>query len=182
MFDGLLYQAFKSGSNAYVQYLATGTGIGSTLTGAGAGGVVEIDAALKNRWDNYRLSPDTMWVGAAYWSYEAYPYIRSYFDPPRTLEELRQNNKPGYDDHHVVEQWSKNDGMPPDNVEAAENIVTVPTLKHWEINGWLSKKNAEFKDIAGNELTPRQYVRGKTWEDRYQFGLDVLKRFKVLKP
>jgi hypothetical protein len=65
VFDGLLYQAFKSGSNAYVQYLATGTaGTGSTLTGDGAGGVVEIDAALKNRWDNYRLSPDTMWVGS----------------------------------------------------------------------------------------------------------------------
>jgi hypothetical protein len=65
VFDGLLYQAFKSGSNAYVQYLATGTaGTGSTLTGDGAGGIVEVDAALKNRWDNYRLSPDTMWVGS----------------------------------------------------------------------------------------------------------------------
>jgi len=65
VFDGLLYQAFKSGSNAYISYLATGTaGTGSTLTGDSAGGVVEIDAALKNRWDNYRLSPDTMWVGS----------------------------------------------------------------------------------------------------------------------
>lgn len=46
VFDGLLYQAFKPGSNAFVQYLATGTaGSGSTLTGDGAGGVVEIDAA-----------------------------------------------------------------------------------------------------------------------------------------
>ena len=26
--------------------------------------MVEIDAALKDRWDNYRLSPDTMWVGS----------------------------------------------------------------------------------------------------------------------
>ena len=65
VFDGLLYQAFKSGSNAYVAYLATGTaGSGSTLTGDGAGGIVEIDAALKNRWDTYRLSPDTMWVSS----------------------------------------------------------------------------------------------------------------------
>ena len=65
VFDGLLYQAFKSGSNAYVAYLPTGTaGTGSTLTGDGAGGVVEIDTALKNRWDNYRLSPDTIWVGS----------------------------------------------------------------------------------------------------------------------
>ena len=45
--------------------LATGTaGTGSTLTGDGAGGVVEIDTALQNRWDNYRLSPDTMWVSS----------------------------------------------------------------------------------------------------------------------
>ena len=65
VFDGLLYQAFKSGSNAYVNYLATGTaGAGSTLTGDGSGGIVEVDAALKNRWDNYRLSPDTMWVSS----------------------------------------------------------------------------------------------------------------------
>ena len=65
VFDGLLYQAFKSGSNAYVSYLATGTaGSGLTLTGDGSGGIVEVDAALKNRWDNYRLSPDTMWVSS----------------------------------------------------------------------------------------------------------------------
>ncbi len=65
VFDGLLYQAFKSGSNAYVAYLPSGTaGTGSTLTGDGAGGIVEVDAALKNRWDNYRLSPDTMWVSS----------------------------------------------------------------------------------------------------------------------
>ena len=65
VFDGLLYQAFKSGSNAYVRYLSTGTaGTGATLTGDGSGGIVEIDAALKDRWDNYRLSPDTMWVSS----------------------------------------------------------------------------------------------------------------------
>lgn len=57
-FDGLIYQAFKSGSNAYVRYL------GSTLTSDGAGGIVEIDVALKDRWDNYRLSPDTIWVNS----------------------------------------------------------------------------------------------------------------------
>ena len=65
VFDGLLYQAFKPGSNAYISNLPTGTaGVGSTLTGDGAGSVVEIDLALKNRWDNYRLSPDTIWVGS----------------------------------------------------------------------------------------------------------------------
>lgn len=65
VFDGLLTQALKSGSNAYVAALATGTaGVGSTLTGDNAGGIVEIDAMLKDRWDNYRLSPDTFWIGS----------------------------------------------------------------------------------------------------------------------
>lgn len=65
VFDGLLYQALKSGSNAYVKIMANGVaGTGTPLTGDGAGGIVEIDALLKDRWDLYRLSPDTMWVSS----------------------------------------------------------------------------------------------------------------------
>lgn len=65
VFDGLLTQAWKPGSNAYVATLATGTaGVGTPLTADNAGGIVEIDAMLKDRWDNYRLSPDTMWVSS----------------------------------------------------------------------------------------------------------------------
>ena len=64
-FDGLMTQAFKSGSNAYVVNLATGiAGTGTALTSDSAGGIVEIDAALKSMWDNYRLSPDTIWVNS----------------------------------------------------------------------------------------------------------------------
>lgn len=58
-FDGLITQAAKSGSNAYWADLG-----GATLTSDGAAGVPEIDAALKDRWDNYRLTPDTMWVSS----------------------------------------------------------------------------------------------------------------------
>ena len=64
-FDGLLYQALKSGSNAYVSALATGTaGTGTVLTATGDGGVVEIETMLKSMWDNYRLSPDTIWMNS----------------------------------------------------------------------------------------------------------------------
>jgi hypothetical protein len=64
-FDGLLYQALKPGSNAFVLVQPTGTaGTGTPLTSDGAGGVVEIDVALKSMWDNFRLSPDTMWVNS----------------------------------------------------------------------------------------------------------------------
>jgi hypothetical protein len=76
-FDGLIYQAFKPGSGAYIYAMPTGAtstsgsqpttgtfGIGSLLTPDGAGGIVEIDIVLKYMWDNYRLSPDTMWVSS----------------------------------------------------------------------------------------------------------------------
>ena len=39
-------------------------GVGSPLTADGSGGVMEIDTVLKSMWDNYRLSPDTMWVSS----------------------------------------------------------------------------------------------------------------------
>jgi hypothetical protein len=59
IFDGLFTQAAKSGSNAYWADLA-----GGTLTADGDAGIVQIDAALKYMWDNFRLTPDTMWVNS----------------------------------------------------------------------------------------------------------------------
>jgi hypothetical protein len=65
-FDGLLYGApFKTGLGAYYSALATGTdGVGSQLTTDNAGGIAEINTMLKDRWDNYRLSPDTIWLNS----------------------------------------------------------------------------------------------------------------------
>jgi hypothetical protein len=59
VFDGLITQAAKSGSNAYWANLG-----GGTLTAGGSANITQIDTALKSFWDNYRLSPDTMWVNS----------------------------------------------------------------------------------------------------------------------
>ncbi|MGH9608070.1 MAG: hypothetical protein ACRD34_00215 [Bryobacteraceae bacterium] len=65
VYDGLLTQVYKTGSNSYVAVQPTGTaGVGTPLTSDGEGGVVEIDTALKAFWDNYRLSPDSMYVSS----------------------------------------------------------------------------------------------------------------------
>ena len=62
-FDGLLTLAAKPGSNGYTASLATGTpGTGVGLTSDGAGGIVEFTTAFQSFWNNYRLSPDTVWV------------------------------------------------------------------------------------------------------------------------
>ena len=64
-FDGLISQAWAPNSGSTLYKMATGTpGQGTPLTPDGAGGIVEIDTVLKSMWDNYRLSPDTMWVNS----------------------------------------------------------------------------------------------------------------------
>lgn len=58
-FDGLLTLAMKAGNNGYVKSLD-----GAFLTTDTAGGIVEWDAALKDRYDNFRLSPDNIWISS----------------------------------------------------------------------------------------------------------------------
>lgn len=63
-FDGLLYAAFNS-PLAYYVALATGTaGTGTPLTSSGRGSITEIDTMLAAFWNNYKLSPDELYVNA----------------------------------------------------------------------------------------------------------------------
>ena len=59
LFDGLITQICTAGSGAYVYAMPNGTlGTGTGLTSNSAGGIVEIDTALKSFWDNYRTTPE----------------------------------------------------------------------------------------------------------------------------
>jgi hypothetical protein len=65
VYDGLLSQIFKAGSNAYIKTMATGTaGTGTPLTGNADGTISEFEVALKAFWDNYRLSPTDIYVSS----------------------------------------------------------------------------------------------------------------------
>src|SRR6202049_1777306 len=62
-YDGLLTAALKSGSNAYVSILPTGTaGTGTPLTASGRGSVVEIDTMFQQMWNLYQVSPTVLYV------------------------------------------------------------------------------------------------------------------------
>ena len=118
------------------------------------------------------------------WLRELAPSIRAYRDPPKTLEELQNavtdTSTPGYDDHHNVERVARREedrGFPAEWIDRSENIVRIPRFKHWEINSWYQRPNEQF-----NGLTPREYLRGKDWAERYQVGLDALIEHGVLKP
>lgn len=63
--DGLLYHAWATGSNAYIKNMAIGTpGTGTGLTADNAGGIVEMDELLESLWVNYKLAPTTILCNA----------------------------------------------------------------------------------------------------------------------
>jgi hypothetical protein len=111
------------------------------------------------------------------------PFIESYQDSPKNLEELQHAaqgpTQRGYHDHHISEQDAAREaGFPEEMINGPENKVRIPALKHWEITGWSMRKNYEEKF---NGLSPRDYLRDKSWEERYSVGLDALRRHGVLK-
>jgi hypothetical protein len=111
----------------------------------------------------------------------AYPFIKAYFDGPKSLEELQEAaNDPqvGYEIHHIVEQKAaRKENFPEAQIQAPDNLVRIPTLKHWQLTGWFQTPN---KDYGGQ--TPRAYLRGKTWEERQRVSLEGLRAVGVLAP
>ena len=81
---------------------------------------------------------------AADWLSQYLPLVYAYLDLPKTLEELQQaalSPQAGYNIHHIVEQTrAAQDGFPRSLIDAPENLVLVPTLKHWQINGWYMER------------------------------------------
>jgi hypothetical protein len=108
--------------------------------------------------------------------------VRTYHDPPETLEQLQRNalnpSESGYQDHHIEEQsLLSNLGYVRADIDNPNNIVRIPTLKHYEITSWYAKSNPDF-----GWLSPREYLRSQPQNVRRQVGLDALVRMGVLKP
>ena len=118
---------------------------------------------------------------AVYWPSKYLPYVIAYLQPPKTWDDLQQdalNPQTGYDIHHPVEQTSAaQDGFPADQVDSPENRLRIPTLKHWLITAWYQAKNPDYGD-----LSPRNYLRGKSWDECVRVARDAMIRFGVLKP
>lgn len=100
---------------------------------------------------------------------------------PKPLEELQDavsNPETGYDVHHIVERTSAMlDGFPPSMIESRENRVLIPRFKHWEITGWYARRHRSY-----GGLSPREYLRGKSWEERMKVGLEAMIEHGVLEP
>ncbi len=118
---------------------------------------------------------------AVAWLHQYLPLIRAYLEPPKTWQELQQNalsSKPGNDIHHPVERTSaRQDGFPWTLVDAAANRLSISRLRHWLLNGWYSTRNEDFGAVS-----PRDYLRRKSWQERLRIGRDAMIQFKILKP
>jgi len=115
------------------------------------------------------------------WLDEFLPTIEAYRDPPKTLEELQRAvwiRRNGYDIHHIVEQTpAEQEEFSREVIDAPENLVRIPRLKHWQITGWYGRANYDF-----GGKSPREYLRGKDWNERVRVGIEALILHGVLKP
>ncbi|MGH6795267.1 MAG: hypothetical protein ACREDD_06100 [Methylocella sp.] len=104
-----------------------------------------------------------------------------YLDDPKSLQELQSDvGKPekGYEVHHIVEQAAAaREGYSQVEIDAPDNLVRIPTLKHWENTGWYMTPNEDF-----GFLSPREYLTGKSWKEKRRVGLDALIDAGVLEP
>lgn len=112
--------------------------------------------------------------------------MKAYFDPPKTLDELRsppQENALGYERHHIV-------GRNPDNIEKVDiakfgidrleqpdNIVWIPRLKHEEISADYNSRDE--KDPQGRRT--RVVVGEKDFDGQMEAGLEKMREKGILK-
>jgi hypothetical protein len=133
------------------------------------------------RWVARYGGPVGTLIEVGSWAYNRTPFVQAYNDPPKSLEELHagvSTPELGYDIHHIVEQTqAARDGFPREAIDGPENLVRIPAMKHWEINGWYQRENPDF----GGQ-SPREYLAGRNWDVRRSVGLEALRIAGVLKP
>jgi hypothetical protein len=61
-------------------------------------------------------------------------------------------------------------------IYSPENEVRIPVVKHLDINRYYSTPNVRF-----DGLSPRDYLRGKNWDDQMREGLTILRDNGVLR-
>jgi hypothetical protein len=120
-------------------------------------------------------------ITGAEWAYDHRAEIDSFFDSPKSLAELQSNINnppPGYDVHHIVEKTAaKREGYTQSRINDPENLVVIPRWKHWLINAWYQIPRSEFGWVS-----PREYLRQKSWSERRAIGVRALIEVGVLKP
>ena len=54
--------------------------------------------------------------------------------------------------------------------------MRIPKVKHLGINGWYSTPSPDFGDLSS-----RDYLRGRSWDEQMREGLNILRSKEALK-
>lgn len=86
------------------------------------------------------------------------------------------NARAGHQWHHIVEQASVQ--FPRAAIHHPQNLIQIPIALHQRcINAWMSKRFAGT--VAGRAFnagsTVRSQIRGLSWTDQYNFGIQLLR-------
>lgn len=115
--------------------------------------------------ESLRVSGDDL----SFDSYEAF----------RKIEVEKQFGSAGenIDYHHIVEQGPNAGSIPQTDLQSTGNIIRLPKLLHEEVSSWYSTPQMTEEGLQ----TPRQYLRGKSFEFQRNYGLDALRTMGIIK-
>jgi hypothetical protein len=99
------------------------------------------------------------------------------------IDNTKEPSQAGYEDHHIVpaQRGTEDKGLSPEDekrLESRENFVRIPKYVHQQITNYYK---APIKDLPFTGKSPIEYLQNKTFDERYQFGLGVLREFGVIK-
>jgi len=53
----------------------------------------------------------------------------------------------------VEQTAAAHEGYSQEDIDAPDNLVRIPTLKHWEITAWYMTPNADYNDLSPREFS-----------------------------
>ena len=81
-----------------------------------------------------------------------------------------------YDLLRLVEQGGQNSYLDQSEIQSGENIVRIPYYRHKDVQSYYQTPNP----LLGG-LTPREYLRGRSFQEQFEFGLKVLRDLGIMK-
>ena len=95
----------------------------------------------------------------------------------RALKQYLGNSGENKHWHHIVEQCQmKKSGFDIGDINQVNNAIAVDASVHAKITGYYNRKNLIFTKGA----RVRDWLAGKSFEEQYLFGIEVLRLFEVI--
>ena len=82
----------------------------------------------------------------------------------------------GYQYHHIVEEGINTGAIPTSQLQSTDNIIRIPTLLHEEITAIYAGSAPDAP-----EMTLRQWLKGKSYQEQYEYGLKVMRELGILR-